>query len=132
MLHSPQCPVSIHVDLSIKKPQPVATGRGRNKNLGPYLAAAAMKFGLIGAMTFKGLTLLVGKALMISKIALLLATIVGLKKLFSHQQLASRWHWLYRRYCACVIPLLAPQSGDPCLLRVSVLRHLLKKYCINK
>ncbi|GBP77612.1 hypothetical protein EVAR_90248_1 [Eumeta japonica] len=21
------------------------------------------------------------------------------------QQLASRWHWLYRRYCACVIPL---------------------------
>ncbi|GBP60036.1 hypothetical protein EVAR_44246_1 [Eumeta japonica] len=26
------------------------------------------------------------------------------------QQLASRWHWLYRRYCACVIPLFAPQS----------------------
>ncbi|GBP16980.1 hypothetical protein EVAR_101994_1 [Eumeta japonica] len=35
------------------------------------------------------------------------------------QQLASRWHWLYRRYCACVIPLFAPQSGDSCLLRVS-------------
>ncbi|GBP00198.1 hypothetical protein EVAR_826_1 [Eumeta japonica] len=26
------------------------------------------------------------------------------------QQLASRWHWLYRRYCARVIPLFAPQS----------------------
>ncbi|GBP81202.1 hypothetical protein EVAR_58040_1 [Eumeta japonica] len=40
-------------------------------------------------------------------------------------QLASRWHWLYRRYCACVIPLFAPQSGDSCLLRVSALGHLL-------
>ncbi|GBP78144.1 hypothetical protein EVAR_99178_1 [Eumeta japonica] len=36
----------------------------------------------------------------------------------SVQQLASRWHWLYRRYCACVIPLFAPQSGDSCLLRL--------------
>ncbi|GBP23193.1 Dorsal-ventral patterning protein Sog [Eumeta japonica] len=43
------------------------------------------------------------------------------------QQLASRWHWLYRRYCACVIPLVAPQSGVSCLLRVSALGHLLKK-----
>ncbi|GBP54238.1 hypothetical protein EVAR_43263_1 [Eumeta japonica] len=42
------------------------------------------------------------------------------------QQLASRWHWLYRRYCACVIPLFAPQSGDSCLLRVSALGHLKK------
>ncbi|GBP36773.1 hypothetical protein EVAR_28114_1 [Eumeta japonica] len=41
------------------------------------------------------------------------------------QQLASRWHWLYRRYCACVIPLFATQSGDSCLLRVSALGHLL-------
>ncbi|GBP80114.1 hypothetical protein EVAR_55932_1 [Eumeta japonica] len=41
------------------------------------------------------------------------------------QQLASRWHWLYRRYCACVIPLCAPQSGDSCLLRLSALGHLL-------
>ncbi|GBO99802.1 hypothetical protein EVAR_74212_1 [Eumeta japonica] len=40
-------------------------------------------------------------------------------------QLASRWHWLYRRYCACVIPLFAPQSGDLCLLRVSALGHFL-------
>ncbi|GBP86240.1 hypothetical protein EVAR_57361_1 [Eumeta japonica] len=41
------------------------------------------------------------------------------------QQLASRWHGLYRRYCACVIPLFAPQSGDSCLLRVSALEHIL-------
>ncbi|GBP85569.1 hypothetical protein EVAR_64560_1 [Eumeta japonica] len=41
------------------------------------------------------------------------------------QQLASRWHWLYRRYCACVIPLFAQQFGDSCLLRVSALGHLL-------
>ncbi|GBP49597.1 hypothetical protein EVAR_97894_1 [Eumeta japonica] len=40
------------------------------------------------------------------------------------QQLASRWHWLYRRYCECVIPLFAPQSGDSCLLRVSAIRRV--------
>ncbi|GBP03997.1 hypothetical protein EVAR_74772_1 [Eumeta japonica] len=41
------------------------------------------------------------------------------------QGLVFGWHWLYRRYCACVIPLFAPQSGDSCLLRVSALGHLL-------
>ncbi|GBP95091.1 hypothetical protein EVAR_69018_1 [Eumeta japonica] len=51
----------------------------------------------------------------------------------SVQQLASRWHWLYRRYCACdyacargLYPL-RPQSGDSCLLRVSALGHLFKE-----
>ncbi|CAG9794885.1 unnamed protein product [Diatraea saccharalis] len=76
---------SLGVGVSLKAPKPIETGRARNKNIGPFLAAAAMKFGLLGALTFKGLTLMVGKALLISKIALLLATIIGLKKLFSHQ-----------------------------------------------
>lgn len=76
---------SLGVGVSMKAPKPIETGRARNKNIGPFLAAAAMKFGLLGALTFKGLTLMVGKALLISKIALLLATIIGLKKLFSHQ-----------------------------------------------
>lgn len=53
--------------------------------MAPLLAAAALKFGLLGALTFKGLALMVGKALLIAKIALLLSTIIGLKKLFSPQ-----------------------------------------------
>ncbi|KAJ2940086.1 hypothetical protein O0L34_g14123 [Tuta absoluta] len=76
---------SLGVGVSLKAPRQMESGRGRQKNVGPILAAAAMKFGLLGALTFKGLTLMVGKALLISKIALLLATIIGLKKLFSHQ-----------------------------------------------
>lgn len=71
--------------MSVKPHKVVESGRQRNKNMGPLLAAAAMKFGLLGALTFKGLTLMVGKALLISKIALLLATIIGLKKLFSRE-----------------------------------------------
>lgn len=54
--------------------------------MGPLLAAAVLKIGLVGALAFKGLALLVGKALLLSKIALLLASIIGLKKLFSHQK----------------------------------------------
>lgn len=71
--------------MSIKSVEAVENGRGKMKNMGPFLAAAAMKIGLLGGLAFKGLTLLVGKALLVSKIALLLAGIIGLKKLFSHQ-----------------------------------------------
>ncbi|RVE49037.1 hypothetical protein evm_006283 [Chilo suppressalis] len=77
---------SLGVGVSLKAPKAIESGRARNKNFGPILAAAAMKFGLLGALTFKGLALMVGKALLIAKIALLLATIIGLKKLFSHQE----------------------------------------------
>lgn len=60
-------------------------GRGKkNNNMGPLMAAAILKIGLIGGLAFKALALLVGKALLLSKIALLLAGIIGLKKLFSH------------------------------------------------
>ncbi|CAH2059528.1 unnamed protein product, partial [Iphiclides podalirius] len=76
---------SFGVGVSMKAPKAIETGRQKNKNMAPILAAAAMKFGLLGALTFKGLYLMVGKALLLSKIALLLATIVGLKKLFSTQ-----------------------------------------------
>ncbi|CAG4964248.1 unnamed protein product [Parnassius apollo] len=76
---------SFDVGVSMKAPKAFETGRAKNKNMGTLLAAAAMKFGLLGALTFKGLYLIVGKALLISKIALLLATIIGLKKLISPQ-----------------------------------------------
>jgi hypothetical protein len=48
--------------------------------------AIALKIALLGGLAFKGLVLLVGKALLVSKIALLLASILWLKKLFSQQK----------------------------------------------
>ncbi|XP_066582132.1 uncharacterized protein [Prorops nasuta] len=80
---------SLNLGLSIERADNVAVQDGRGKkggNMGPLLAAAVLKIGLIGGLAFKGLALLVGKALLLSKIALLLAGIIGLKKLFSHQK----------------------------------------------
>ncbi|XP_075210975.1 osiris 11 [Lycorma delicatula] len=58
-------------------------GRGKKKkNMGPLLVGLMLKGGLI-AMAMKGLALLAGKALIVSKLALVLAGIVALKKLFS-------------------------------------------------
>lgn len=61
-------------------------GRGKKNNMGPLLAAGAMKVGMMGILAFKALALLVGKALLVSKLAFLLAAIIGLKKLFSQQK----------------------------------------------
>lgn len=54
--------------------------------MGPMMAAMMMKMGMIKVMAFKALALLVGKALFLSKLAFLLVTIIGLKKLFSQQK----------------------------------------------
>lgn len=62
------------------------TGRGKNKNMGPMMAAMMMKMGMLKVLAFKVLALLVGKALFVSKLAFLLVTIIGLKKLFSQQK----------------------------------------------
>ncbi|KAK0183023.1 hypothetical protein PV327_001101 [Microctonus hyperodae] len=79
---------SLNLGLSLERADnSLIDGRGKKgNNMGPLLAAAVLKIGLIGALAFKGLALLVGKALLLSKIALLLASIIGLKKLFSHQK----------------------------------------------
>ncbi|XP_076759458.1 uncharacterized protein LOC143428461 [Xylocopa sonorina] len=80
---------SLNLGLSIERADnvPVQDGRGKkNNNMGPLIAAAVLKLGLIGGLAFKALALLVGKALLLSKIALLLAGIIGLKKLFSQQK----------------------------------------------
>ncbi|XP_029160386.1 uncharacterized protein LOC114932391 [Nylanderia fulva] len=75
---------SLNLGLSIERSdRPIQDGRGKKNNMGPLIAAAALKMGLIGGLAFKALALLVGKALLLSKIALLLAAIIGLKKLFS-------------------------------------------------
>ncbi|XP_011646094.1 uncharacterized protein LOC105432831 [Pogonomyrmex barbatus] len=76
---------SLSLGLSIERAdRPIQDGRGKKNNMGPLIAAAVLKIGLIGGLAFKALALLVGKALLLSKIALLLASIIGLKKLFSH------------------------------------------------
>ncbi|XP_034949926.1 uncharacterized protein [Chelonus insularis] len=79
---------SLNLGLSLERADnSLGDARGKKgNNMGPLLAAAVLKIGLIGALAFKGLALLVGKALLLSKIALLLASILGLKKLFSHQK----------------------------------------------
>lgn len=56
------------------------------KNMGPVIAAGIMKIGMIGVLAFKALALLVGKALLVSKLAFLLAAVIGLKKLFSQER----------------------------------------------
>lgn len=56
------------------------------KNMGPLLAAGMMKVGMVGILAFKALALLVGKALLVSKLAFLLAAVIGLKKLFSQER----------------------------------------------
>ncbi|XP_058459898.1 uncharacterized protein LOC131435720 [Malaya genurostris] len=56
-------------------------GRGKMKHYLPVLMAFFMKSGLMGAFVLKGVALLVGKALLVSKLALLLASVIGIKKL---------------------------------------------------
>lgn len=58
-------------------------GRGKKKKYaGPILVGLMMK-GMMVALAYKALALLAGKALIVSKLALVLAGIVALKKLFS-------------------------------------------------
>lgn len=61
----------------------VQDGRGKkDKNKGMYVYMMMMKGGMM-ALAYKGLALLAGKALLVSKIALTLALLVAIKKLFS-------------------------------------------------
>lgn len=53
------------------------------KYIGPLIFAAMMKGGMM-AYALKAVGVLAAKALLVSKIALVLASVIGLKKLFSH------------------------------------------------
>lgn len=54
--------------------------------MGHMMMAMMMKMGMLKVLAFKFLVMLVGKALFVSKLAFLLVTIIGLKKLFSQQK----------------------------------------------
>ncbi|XP_059050521.1 uncharacterized protein LOC131845475 [Achroia grisella] len=61
----------------------VEEGRGRRKKLAPLLAIPLLIGGMLVPLAFGALALLAGKALIVSKLALVLAGIIGLKKLLS-------------------------------------------------
>nr|XP_053619814.1 uncharacterized protein LOC128680593 [Plodia interpunctella] len=59
-------------------------GRGRRKKLAPLLVIPILIAGMLVPLAFGALALLAGKALIVSKLALVLAGIIGLKKLLSN------------------------------------------------
>lgn len=73
----------LNLGLSINTQRAMEAGRGKMKNSGHLIGAIAAKMVLIGALLFKGLVLLVGKALLVSKLAFILASIIAIKKLLS-------------------------------------------------
>ncbi|XP_044754934.1 uncharacterized protein LOC123313897 [Coccinella septempunctata] len=80
---------STTLGFSLKPDESTGNGDARkkkNNGMGMMIAAAAMKIGLLKALAFKALVLLVGKALLVSKLALVLAVVIGLKKLFSQEK----------------------------------------------
>ncbi|XP_055382965.1 uncharacterized protein LOC129613069 [Condylostylus longicornis] len=74
---------NLHLGLSISPIGAVEEGRGKMKNYMPIMAMMMAKMGMVTALFLKGLMLLTGKALIVSKLALILAVIIGLKKLLS-------------------------------------------------
>ncbi|KAJ8933116.1 hypothetical protein NQ314_014211 [Rhamnusium bicolor] len=79
---------SLNFGLSLRPSKPdVEEGRKKKGQEGmqAIIAAAVMKIGLLKALAFKALVFLVGKALLVSKLALVLAAVIGLKKLL-HQE----------------------------------------------
>nr|XP_022917860.1 uncharacterized protein LOC111427107 [Onthophagus taurus] len=79
---------AVNFGISVR-PVKIEAGEARKKDksgMGALIAAAALKIGLLKALAFKALALLVGKALLVSKLALVLALVIGLKKLFSQEK----------------------------------------------
>lgn len=76
----------INLGLSVDAKRAFIEGRGKMKNSGPIIAAIVLKGVLLGLLAFKALFLLSGKALLISKLSLLLASLIGVKKLLSGKQ----------------------------------------------
>lgn len=58
----------LNLGLSLRPSKTAGEARKKNNNMGGIMAAAAMKIGLLKALAFKALALLVGKALLVSKV----------------------------------------------------------------
>uniref|UniRef100_A0A336KQ85 CSON013603 protein n=1 Tax=Culicoides sonorensis TaxID=179676 RepID=A0A336KQ85_CULSO len=77
----------LNIGLSVNSKKLYEEGRGKLKNSGHIIGALLAKAALVGALIFKGLVLLVGKALIVSKLAFLLASILAVKKLLSKKHI---------------------------------------------
>jgi hypothetical protein len=73
----------INLGVSVDAKRAFIEGRGKMKNSGPLIAAVILKGALLGILAFKALFLLSGKALLVSKLAFLLSSLIGVKKLLS-------------------------------------------------
>lgn len=73
----------LNFGFSVDTNQVMESARRRKGHRSALLGAIVMKVALLAALAFKGLILLVGKALLVSKLALLLASVIGIKKLLS-------------------------------------------------
>lgn len=73
----------INLGMSVDAKRALIEGRGKMKNSGPLLAAIVLKGAFLGIIAFKFLAILSGKALLVSKLSLLLASLIGVKKLLS-------------------------------------------------
>ena len=62
------------------------TARGKEKKLLPWLFLGKIVAGTHLALALKAIGILAVKALMVAKIALVLASVVALKKLFHHEK----------------------------------------------
>lgn len=74
---------NLNIAMTVDTSRLVEVGRGKMKNSGHIIGALIAKVAIVGALIFKGLVLLVGKALLVSKLAFLLSSILALKKLLS-------------------------------------------------
>lgn len=73
----------INLGMSVDAKKALIEGRGKMKSTGPLIAAVVLKGALLGILAFKFLAIMSGKALLVSKLAFLLSSLLGLKKLFS-------------------------------------------------
>jgi hypothetical protein len=75
----------VKVEMSIDGERVLKEGRGKMKKNGPIIGWIVLKGLLLGILAFKVLAVLSGKALLISKLALLFSSLIGVKNLL-HQK----------------------------------------------
>ena len=102
----------INVGVSVDAKRAFQEGRGKMKNHGPLIAAVVLKGILIGALAFKTLFLLSGKALLVSKLAFMLSSLIGVKKLLSSKKHTTTYEVVadHHRYD---LPFVASQPKNP-------------------
>lgn len=105
----------INLGVSVDAKRAFIEGRGKMKNSGPLIAAVILKGALLGLLAFKALFLLSGKALLVSKLSLLLASLIGVKKLLSGKPKHVTYEIVndHHRYDVFKPQGNAPPSGAP-------------------